>query len=258
MQIYFAFAFVLLFFMTISAGSAKQTVFVSMIEKGPASNGVSVQGYMPVIKSSLPPLQPPGVGPIWGVNFISSAEERADDRQYGNGVDTGASWNRWPLYWFNIETNPNFFDWSKQDETVMRDIAFGFKIDAILLGTPSFYTTSALEDLDPDRPSEAGPFEMKEPEAAAPAGLYDSIFTDGTDVPGPGKSINPSNVWARGPGRSDLGARMVVPVWGKLEWSRQLTGRVCPAASERASRPCSGNRPYGQLLHSRYNWSIFR
>jgi len=196
-MIYFALVFTLLFFLTISAGSAQQTVFVSIIKDGSAENSVSVQGYMPIVKSSLPPAQPPGVGPIWGVNFISSAEDRDDDQQYQNGIATGASWNRWPLYWFNIETNPNVYDWSKQDETVSNDIAHGLKIDAILLGTPPYYTTSALESADPDRPGELGQFEMREPESAAPMGLHDSIFTDGTDIPGPGKNINSNNVWAR-------------------------------------------------------------
>jgi len=90
-MIYFALVFTLLFFLTISAGSAQQTVFVSIIKDGSAENSVSVQGYMPIVKSSLPPAQPPGVGPIWGVNFISSAEDRADDQQYQNGIATGAS-----------------------------------------------------------------------------------------------------------------------------------------------------------------------
>ncbi|HQF70293.1 MAG TPA: hypothetical protein PLH39_03325, partial [Promineifilum sp.] len=51
----------------------------------------------------------------FGVVFISSAEDRlpgsrrtADslEQQYRNGLATGATWNRWPLYWFNIEPSP--------------------------------------------------------------------------------------------------------------------------------------------------------
>jgi hypothetical protein len=34
-------------------------------------------------------------------------------------------------------------------------------------------------------------------QAAKPSGLYRPVFSDGSDVPGPGKQINPQNVWAR-------------------------------------------------------------
>ena len=30
-------------------------------------------------------------------------------------VESGAGWDRWPLYWFYIETSPGNFDWSRQD-----------------------------------------------------------------------------------------------------------------------------------------------
>ncbi len=89
--------------------------------------------------------------PIYGVNFISSAEDRAPgsgrlpasiEQQYQNGLATGATWNRWPLYWFNIEQSPGAFNWSTQDATIQADIAHGLQLNAILLGTPPFYTTS--------------------------------------------------------------------------------------------------------------------
>jgi hypothetical protein len=35
------------------------------------------------------------------------------------------------------------------------------------------------------------------PEAARPDSLYEPVFSDGSDAPGPGKTINPGNVWAR-------------------------------------------------------------
>jgi hypothetical protein len=144
--------------------------------------------------------------PVFGVNFISSAEDRAPgagrnpdslQRQYQNGLATGAGWNRWPLYWFNIETAPDVFDWSTQDATVQADMAYGLKLNAILLGTPPFYTTSrfAQSSLRPEpRP---GQLSLLGAEKATPVGLYEPVFSDGTDTPGPGKSINPANKWAR-------------------------------------------------------------
>ena len=38
---------------------------------------------------------------------------------------------------------------------------------------------------------------MQSVQAAAPTGLYEPIFSDGTDVPLPGKAINENNVWAK-------------------------------------------------------------
>ena len=137
------------------------------------------------------------LGPVFGVNFISSAEDPADGQQYQNGLSTGASFNRWPLYWYNIEQNPGNFNWSTQDAVVVEDVAHGFDINAILLGTPSFYTTRPNTDPDQAHSGQRGSFVMQAPQAAAPVGLYESVFDDGSDVPGPGKNINQANVWAR-------------------------------------------------------------
>jgi len=138
--------------------------------------------------------------PAYGINFISSAEmQGADEQRYQNGLSTGATWNRWPLYWHNIEQNPNDFHWAYQDTAVIADIAHGLKIDAILLGTPSFYRTNTLND-GPTSPPIApanSPMQLTQAQIATPIGLYDSVFTDGTDVPDASKTINPTNVWAQ-------------------------------------------------------------
>lgn len=145
------------------------------------------------------------VGPIYGINFISSAEDRAPgssrtpaslEQQVQHGLGTGAGWNRWPLYWFNIEQSPANFNWSTQDATVIADIAHGLKLNAILLGTPGFYTTGdgVLSSVRP-RPR-PGSLSLDTAERATPAGLYEPVFTDGSSVPGPGKTINPNNKWA--------------------------------------------------------------
>lgn len=152
-------------------------------------------GYLPIVSTSDVVIV--STKPLFGVNFISSAEDNVDEQQYQNGLATGATWNRWPMYWFNIEQSQGAYNWTSQDNTVIQDLAHGLEIDAILLGTPYFYTTSSAKTGDGDRAQRRGPIELKAPQAAAPVGLYDPIFTDGTDVPGPGKSINPGNVWAR-------------------------------------------------------------
>jgi hypothetical protein len=175
---------------TFSGGSAQiiENEIVPVLE-----TGVGSPHYLPIISKT----QRTSTGPMFGVNFISSAEDAVDEQQYQNGLATGATWNRWPLYWFFIENNPGNFDWSEQDETVVQDAAHGLEIDAILLGTPLFYTTSINKEGDIGRPERKGNFELEAPQAAAPIGLHDPVFSDGSDIPGPGKSINPNNVWAR-------------------------------------------------------------
>ncbi|MFZ0545732.1 MAG: hypothetical protein WAM60_09865, partial [Candidatus Promineifilaceae bacterium] len=131
-----------------------------------------------------------------GIDFISSAEAPADELQYQNGLSLTPEWDRYPLYWFNVETSPGVFDWAAQDTAVQGDVSHQLKTNAILLGTPSFYTTGAPE-FNPADPLPRGSLSLTAPQTGTPMGLYDPIFTDGTDVPGLGKSINPSNVWAR-------------------------------------------------------------
>ena len=141
------------------------------------------------------------ITPAYGINFISSAEMQgelggASEQRYQNGLSTGATWNRWPLYWNKIEQSQGGFHWEYQDLTVIADIAHGLKIDAILLGTPAFYRTGTMDDRTPIAPAHS-PMQLTQVQTAAPQGLYKSVFTDGTDIPGAGKSINPANVWAR-------------------------------------------------------------
>jgi hypothetical protein len=143
--------------------------------------------------------------PAYGVVFISSAEDRAAGGgrtpeslalQYQYGLASGATWNRWPLYWFNIEHSPGVFDWSTQDATVIADVAHGLQINAILLGTPGFYTTDDSTRLSRPPRLRPGELSLDTAERATPLGLFEPIFTDGSDEPGPGKTPNLNNKWA--------------------------------------------------------------
>jgi hypothetical protein len=150
---------------------------------------------------TVSPLRGTSTHPIYGVNFITSAEDPADAQQFQNGQATGAAWNRWPMYWFNIEQSEGNFIWAAVDTAVQGDITYGFQTDAILLGTPPFYTTS-LRHIAGDPPptvstSRPSLLSLDAIQTATPVGLYDPVFTDGSDIPGPGKSINPNNRWAR-------------------------------------------------------------
>lgn len=109
-----------------------------------------------------------------GITFISSAQIDADDTRYNNALLLGAGWNRWPLYWDRVEPVPEVFDWRAYDRLVADDIRHGLRINAVLLGRPEFRA-------DGERI----------------ANLNEAIFDDGSDVPGPGKGINPDNYWAK-------------------------------------------------------------
>jgi len=141
----------------------------------------------------------------FGVVFISSAEDRLPgsgrtaeslEQQYRNGLATGATWNRWPLYWFNIEQSPGVFNWAAQDATVQADIAHGLRLDAILLGTPAFYTTGNAARASRVPRLRPGELSLDAIERATPVGLHEPTFADGTDTPAPGKAPNPANKWA--------------------------------------------------------------
>lgn len=170
---------------------------VEPVAGSPQGEGENTVFYFPVIRKSVS-LLPEASGPLYGVNFISSAEALADEQQYQNGLATGATWNRWPIYWPNVERNPNELDWSTQDATVQADIVHGLRINAILLATPGFYTTSlARPTTAADLAQRPSTLALYRAERATPVGLYDPIFGDGSDVPGPNKVINEGNVWAR-------------------------------------------------------------
>ncbi len=108
-----------------------------------------------------------------GITFISSAQSEHQDERYQNALLLGAGWTRWPLYWNAVETAPGEWNWDAYDELVIEDIRHGLNINAILLDRPTFFAEGDII-----------------------VGLNEPIFADGTDTPGPGKTINPNNPWA--------------------------------------------------------------
>jgi len=134
------------------------------------------------------------------------AEYPADEARYQRGVSTGATWTRWPLYWRDIEKSAGTFDYSAHDPVVAADVTYGFRTDAILLGTPDFYATGGSPQIPAPRveqknlPHQVANFFWKMGVSSAsstPLNLYQPVFDDGTDIPSPDKGINPNNYWAR-------------------------------------------------------------
>lgn len=145
----------------------------------------------------------------FGLSFINAAETASSPERIQRGIATGAGMDRFPLYWDRIETGYGLFDWSAQDRALGDNHAAGLDTLAILLGTPGHYYPRGRAYVP--APRLGGSFvELAQAESGrmgascqpwegpvAPAGLYNPIFADGTDLPAPGKAINPDNYWAR-------------------------------------------------------------
>ncbi|MBX6773126.1 MAG: fibronectin type III domain-containing protein [Chloroflexi bacterium] len=125
-----------------------------------------------------------------GIDFIAPSAPVSVSRRYDQARAVGARWDRWVIYWRDVEVEPGVFDWSPIDSRVAGDVDHGFSIDAVLLGTPSFYAadrTGAASDGNTGLDAGISP----------PAGLERPTFADGSDAWAPGKPINPANPWAR-------------------------------------------------------------
>lgn len=168
------------------APTAEHTVSLPLVLKTQASNPVPYSAY--------------------GINFISSADAPADENRYQKAQAAGADWNRWPLYWHQVESSQGVFDWSYGDGVVAADLAHNLDTQLILMGTPDFYASggSLLAPIPQVGHRPAGwqdPITRQNTEissvASPPTGLDQPVFSDGSDIPDAGKSINANNPWAR-------------------------------------------------------------
>lgn len=150
--------------------------------------------------------------------------------RYRKAADSGATWNRWSLYWDMVERSGGTYLWGEADAIVERDRASGLSTLAILQGTPGFHAGAAdtgtvgspafalpgfaagdraPQALDFDhfgahpwpRDAYGGGADPSGLDSAPPRGLDLPIFLDaggrGTDDPAAARGINPSNPWAR-------------------------------------------------------------
>ncbi len=168
------------------------------------------QVYLPTIAKDYGLPLPPPVAPSLGLAFVSSAKYGGNETRYQRALAINGRLNRWPMYWNEIETQavaqPRIYDWSKQDTNIAADINHGLTVLPILLFTPNGLDSGGsrlapipqvgdglralLDRTKLDRPG--APSSVTTP----PQGLYLGVFNDGTDMPGPGQSINPDNRWA--------------------------------------------------------------
>ena len=108
-----------------------------------------------------------------GITFVGFIDNMGLER-YRNALILGAGWNRWPLYWDRVETQPGEYDWLAYDRLVATDIRHGLRTNAILLGRPAFW--------------QAG---------NSISNLFQPIFADGSDSGGADVAINLDNPWAQ-------------------------------------------------------------
>ncbi|MBC8450033.1 MAG: carboxypeptidase regulatory-like domain-containing protein [Chloroflexi bacterium] len=147
---------------------------------------------------------------VFGLCFVSAAENLADEARYAGALEAGARWDRWPLYWQWVDQGGyvGFHDTAiphDYDTLVIQEIEHGLSPIAILLGTPDQRATGGSADVPPPRvqdkvfpsPGRIRPQQGETSTAASPPiGLFEPIFADGTDVPAPGKAVNQANSWA--------------------------------------------------------------
>jgi hypothetical protein len=129
--------------------------------------------------TSTPVIPQPREGALYsswmGINFISSAQHQTDEERFDMGLDAGAGWDRFAIYWNEIEQEPNSYHWGVYDEAVRNDVIYGLRTDAILLGTPDIYASDIW----------------------IPAKIHEPVFADGGDEPENDDSeLNPNNPWA--------------------------------------------------------------
>ncbi len=115
----------------------------------------------------------------FGLVHVSYGAGATAPGRYQKAVNSGARWNRWVAYWYDIETEPGVYDFSRYDATIDADLSYGLKLDVVLMGAPKFLR-----------------WQNQGKETTAPLGLYVPVFEDGTDVLEPGKLPNPWNPWA--------------------------------------------------------------
>ncbi len=137
----------------------------------------SIQAQVPVIATTVPGTLIDSDEYIrsdrLGITFISFIDNLGAER-YRNALILGAGWNRWPLYWDRVESQPSNYDWLDYDKLVAGDIRNGLGTNAILLGRPGFW-----QDGD------------------SVTNLFVPIYANGTDSAETDEAINPDNPWAR-------------------------------------------------------------
>lgn len=137
-----------------------------------------------------------GMGGYFGMQAIPKFDERAGrgawtgsrDRGLAMHRDLGVQFSRegypWPLEEPESGQHPNQAD---LDDAIQRCQSAGIQVELMITGTPFWASTSLSRD--PGQPDTY--------QHGVPRDLYAPIYEDGTDVPAPGKRVNPHHPFAR-------------------------------------------------------------
>jgi hypothetical protein len=176
------------------------------VERAAAEENEPATASPASLQQTIPP--PPGPSDF-GLVFINSAEDPSTVERIQRGIAAGAKLDRFPIYWNLIEKEAAQFNWTTQDVALSANEAQGLGTLAILMGTPGQYYPPGRARMETQAPRIGGSILRHGGEVSsqstchveqgppAPRGLYNPIFADGTDEPGPAKAINPENPWAR-------------------------------------------------------------
>lgn len=85
----------------------------------------------------------------FGVIWINPPNKVAGEVRLGQAAALNARWDRFPLYWNEIQPTPNGpFDFSKVDPIVAADQARGIRVQGLLLGAPTWAASGGKLNLD--------------------------------------------------------------------------------------------------------------
>jgi hypothetical protein len=143
----------------------------------------------------LPPVQ--NSDGRFGIDFVTGVGYNSSETRLQQAEDAGANFTRWPIYWYDIEASSGQPNYSQVDIAVDASMNHGLKVDAILMGTPHWASTSGSPDVPFPKIGGSLAIDGQQPgvlsgapEASPPQNLYAPVFNgDG--------SINQNNYWAR-------------------------------------------------------------
>ncbi|HEY3083025.1 MAG TPA: hypothetical protein VGM69_24305 [Chloroflexota bacterium] len=85
----------------------------------------------------------------FGLGFVSPTDRVADGRRLDQAAQLGAGWDRFPLYWSQVQPTPDGqLDFSKSDAVIAADLSRGIKVQVILVGAPDWATAGGKVDTD--------------------------------------------------------------------------------------------------------------
>ncbi len=173
----------------------------------------------------------------FGIAHVGYPGGPRDAERHARAASLGAGWNRWALYWTDVERADGQFDWSGVDAIFALDEQYGLGSMPVLLGTPAFHTAQAAMGASYRLIAPPlGRFRAPRQAAAAidpPATMTLPVFADGTDVSAPGKTINGANRWARfvaEAARRYAGRPIAWEIWNEPDFTQFWSGTAAQYA----------------------------